>query len=570
MPRRLSLLLLCLWSLPLLADCPSWSMPRAERELSALHDRLSAWNAAYRRDGSSPVSDAVYDQARARLDAWRRCFPEQAPDAPAPDTGPAGELAHPVAQTGLAKLADADAVRAWLARRDDAWLQPKVDGVAVTLVYEDGRLARAISRGDGERGQDWTRQVWRLPAVPERLTGAPPARVVLQGELYRRLDGHVQAETGSAGARSEVAGWLARERLDATTAGEIGLFVWAWPDGPAAMDERLEGLAAMGFPETARWSRPVAAFEEVKRLRDRRYRGALPFATDGVVLKQGRRPDGERWRAEPPDWAAAWKYPPREALAEVRGVEFRVGRTGRITPLLHLVPVTLDGRRVSRVSAGSLERWETLDIRPGDRVVVALAGLTIPRLDGVAWRAVERPDLSPPSADDHGPLSCWHPTPGCEGQFLERLAWLSGGSALAIPGLGPGTWRALVEAGLVRGLLDWQALSQDALARADGIGEVRARRLAERFAATRGRPFAAWLEALGPPPGWDVGDTTGWTTLASRRESDWRGLPGVGPVRAEALAAFFADPQVRTLAARLEAAGIDGFSGAASVLPAQR
>ncbi|MCK2185273.1 NAD-dependent DNA ligase LigB [Halomonas getboli] len=570
MSRYLALLV-WLFAGPLLAaDCPNWPAPRAERELTALHERLSAWNDAYRRGGVSPVSDAVYDQARERLDAWRRCFPELAADAPPPSTGPPGEARHPVAQTGLAKLADEDAVRAWLARRDGVWLQPKVDGLAVTLVYEGGRLVRAISRGDGDSGQDWTRKIRRLPAVPERLTGAPPERVVLQGELYRRLEGHVQAAAGSAGARSEVAGWLARAGLDEVPAGEIGLFVWAWPDGPAAMNERLAGLAAMGFSETARWSRRVAGFDEVSRLRERWYRGALPFATDGVVLKQGRRPDGERWRAEPPGWAAAWKYPPREALAEVRGVEFRVGRTGRITPLLHLVPVTLDDRTVSRVSTGSLERWETLDIRPGDRVIVALAGLTIPRLDGVAWRAVERPAVAAPSEDAYGPLSCWHPTPGCEDQFLERLAWLSGDSALAIPGLGPGTWRALVEAGLVKGLLDGLALSPAEFERADGIGEVRARRLAERFAASRSRPFAAWGEALGPPPGWDAGPTTNWTTLVSRRDSDWRDLPGVGPVRAEALMAFFTHPEVRALAVRLEAAGIDGFSGAASRLPAQR
>lgn len=569
MSRYLALLV-WLFAAPLAADdCPSWPAPRAERELAALHERLSAWNAAYRRDGSSPVSDAVYDQARARLEAWRRCFPERAFDAP-PSSGPAGDFLHPIAQTGLAKLDGEDAVRAWLARRDDAWLQPKVDGVAVTLLYEQGRLTRAISRGDGERGQDWTQTMRRLPAVSERLRGVPPERVVLQGELYRRLDGHVQAEAGSAGARSAVAGWLARAELDAATAGEIGLFVWAWPDGPAAMVERLDGLAAMGFPDTRRWSRPVAAFEEAARLRGRWYRGPLPFATDGVVLKQGRRPDGQRWRAEPPGWAAAWKHPPREALAEVRGVEFRVGRTGRITPLLHLVPVTLDGRRLSRVSAGSLERWQALDIRPGDRVIVALAGLTIPRLDGVAWRAVERPELSPPPADAHGPLTCWHPTPGCEGQFLERLAWLSGDSALALPGLGPGTWRALVEAGLVRGLLDWLTLSPATLEGASGIGEVRARRLAERFAAARSRPFVAWLEALGPPPGWDAGAAPDWLALASRRVADWRTLPGLGPLRAEALAAFFRHSQVRALAARLEAAGIDGFAGAASILPAQR
>ncbi|WP_136247047.1 NAD-dependent DNA ligase LigB [Halomonas borealis] len=568
MPRRLTVFLLCVClhvgSLPALAACPDWPGARAEREIVALHARLEGWNDAYRRDGGSPVSDAVYDQARERLEAWRGCFPGRAPEASPPQAGSAGERVHPVAQTGLAKLDGEPAVRTWLARRDDAWLQPKVDGVAVTLVFDDGRLVRAISRGDGESGQDWTARLRRLPAVPERLTEAPPGRVVLQGELYRRLDDHIQAQAGGAGARSEVAGWLARERLAPALAAEIGLFVWAWPDGPAAMSERLAGLAAMGFADTGRWSRAVEGLEDARRLRERWYRGPLPFATDGVVLKRGGRPDGAGWRAEAPGWAAAWKYPPREALAEVRGVEFRIGRTGRITPLLQLMPVRLDGRTLRRVSVGSLSRWQAFDIRPGDSVVVALAGATIPRLEGVAWRAAERPEVTPPSPADYYALSCWHPEPGCEGQFLERLAWLSGEAALDIPGLGPGTWRSLIDAGLVEGLLDWLALAPAELERASGIGDIRAQRLATRFGTARQRPFVAWLEALGPPPGWAAGPSNGWAALAGRSEAEWRALPGVGPTRAVDLAAFFDDPEVLTLASRLKEVGIAGFAGVAS------
>ncbi|RTQ98197.1 NAD-dependent DNA ligase LigB [Halomonas nitroreducens] len=559
MRRCLAACLLCVWSLPLLAACPDWSPGRAERELAALHARLEAWNTAYRRDGSSPVSDAVYDQASARLDTWHHCFPGLVPASPPATTGPAGELAHPVAQAGLAKLQGRDAVQAWLARREDVWLQPKVDGVAVTLVYDRGRLARAISRGNGRSGQDWTARVARLPAVPGRLPAGAPARVVLQGELYRRLEAHVQAKRGGIGARSTVAGWLARDHLAAEPARRVGLFVWGWPDGPATMQARLAGLAALGFPDTARWSHPVADADELHEWRQRWYRGPMPFATDGVVLKQGHRPSGHDWRPAPPDWAVAWKYPPRETLAAVRHVAFRIGRTGRITPLLQLRPVVLDGRTIRRVAVGSLVRWRRLDIRPGDRVVIALAGATIPRLEGVAWRAAERPAVSPPDPAAYHALSCWHPTPGCEQQFLARLEWLAGPEALDLPGLGPGTWHALVEAGLVGGLLDWLALAPDTLRRAEGIGKVRAGRLAAAFAAARRRPFAAWLEALGVPPGWDVGATADWTALTRRREAAWRALPGLGPVRAADLRAFFDHPEVRRLARRLAAAGIDGF-----------
>ncbi|MDN3553120.1 NAD-dependent DNA ligase LigB [Halomonas almeriensis] len=569
------LLLLCLcWPAAGLADCPPWSSERAERELQALQQRLVAWDRAYRQDGHSAVSDAVYDQARARYRDWRACFPQVAaladPHFSTPASSGAGQAAmpltdgrlrHPVPQSGLNKLDDAAAVEVWLQRRDDVWMQPKVDGVAVTLVYEWGRLQQAISRGDGRVGQDWTTTARRIPAVPDRLPSEQ--RLVLRGELYQRLEGHVQAAGGAAGARSRVIGWMARDRLGDAQAERIGLFVWDWPGGPPTMRKRLARLAELGFPEAARWTLQADSLGAVRDQREYWHQAALPFATDGLVLKQAGRP-GLAGRGEvPPDWAAAWKYPPRSALAEVRGVAFEIGRTGRITPLLHLHPTPLAGRSIRRVSVGSLARWQKLDIRPGDRVAISLAGHTIPRLDNVAWRAPERPDVTAPSPDEYHALSCWQPEPGCKGQFLERLAWLSGEQALDLAGVGPGTWKSLVEAGLVTRLLDWMGHSAESLQAASGIGEVRGRRLAARFAAARQRPFRAWLEALGAPPGALAGVAAGervsWAELATRRRSQWQALPGVGPVRARALRDFFRHPEVRRLAARLEQAAISGF-----------
>lgn len=560
---------------PVAADACAGRAPSAA-DLQALAARLAEWDDAYYRRGESLVSDDVYDQARDRLATWTRCHPEVAaglPDAePAAPAYPSDGVPHPVPQTGLAKLPDGEAVARWLARRDDAWLQPKVDGVAVTLVYRGGELVRAISRGDGHAGQDWTARVRQLPAVPARLprlVDDQPVDAVLQGELYRRLVDHVQAETGGGGARGWVAGLMARERLDAAEAAGVGLFVWDWPDGPSDMPSRLAGLAALGFPDTAEFTHPIGGreeagragtrLEEVRRWRETWYRGPLPFATDGVVLRQASRPPGEVWQAEPPDWAVAWKHPPREALAEVRGVEFRIGRTGRITPLLHLHPVELEGRVIRRVGLGALERWREWDIRPGDRVVVALAGLTIPQVKDVAWRGAERPVVSVPNPADFHALSCLRLTPGCEDQFLERLVWLGGPDGLDLPRIGPGTWRALVEAGLVTGLLDWLALEAEVLQAAHGIGETRAGRLVETFAAARSRPFAAWLVALGAPPGVTVGESGTWAGLAGRSPRDWRRLPGVGTERAAALADFFAHPEVRRLARQLRDAGVAGF-----------
>ena len=540
-------------------DCPDWSPARARQELAALHDRLDGWNHAYRVEGQSPVSDAVYDQAMQRLAAWRRCFPAQAPAPLAHLADASGRIRSPVAQTGLAKLPDAAAVGAWMhAHGDrDLWVQPKADGVAVTLLYVDGQLRQASSRGDGLHGSDWTALAQRIDAIPKRLPHAL-ARVVLQGELYWRLPGHVQADDGGANARSAVAGALARDALDADSAAQIGLFVWDWPSGPADMPSRLAGLAAMGLADSVTYTRPVATLDEVKQWREQWYRHAMPFAADGTVLRQGHRPPAATWQAAPPDWAVAWKYPAASALAEVRAVDFTVGRSGRITPVLELEPVQLDDHRVQRVSVGSLKRWQQLDIRPGDQVEVVLAGLTIPRLQSVAWRTQRRAPVTPPDPRAHGPLSCWQATPGCEQQFRARLVWLGGRQGLQLEGLGADTWQALIDAGLVHRLLDWMSLTPERLATVPGLGAGRAAALAQTFADARDRPFARWLQALGVPSGVAAG-LPDWAALSARGASDWQVLAGIGAGRANQLVAFFACPEVRAQAARLHAAGVQGF-----------
>jgi len=540
------------------ADCPDWSPEQARQELAALHDRLDGWNHAYRVDGHSSVSDAVYDQAERQLATWSRCFPEQAPASLVHLGDAGGRVGSPAAQTGLAKLPDAAAVEAWMRARGnrDLWVQPKADGVAVTLLYEHGRLRQVVSRGDGLRGSDWTALAQAIDAIPKQLPQAP-ARVVLQGELVWRLPGHVQAEDGGVNARSAVAGALARNTLDAATAAKIGLFVWDWPSGPADMPARLAGLAAMGFADSAALAQPVASLDEVKRWREQWYRQALPFAADGTVLRQGHRPSADTWQARPPDWAVAWKYPAASALAEVRAVNFTIGRSGRITPVLELAPVQLDDHRVQRVSVGSFKRWQALDIRPGDQVEVALAGLTIPRLQSVAWRAAQRAAVDAPDPARYGPLSCWQATPGCEQQFQARLAWLGGKQGLRLPGVSVGTWQALADAGVVRGLLDWLTLTPTQLAAVPGLGASRSAALAQAFADARGRPFDDWLHALGAPD--DAADAgEDWATLAVLGEGDWRAR-GASAAHARQLAVFFAHPEVQALAGQLRTAGVQGF-----------
>ncbi|HAA38766.1 MAG TPA: NAD-dependent DNA ligase LigB, partial [Pseudomonas sp.] len=448
------LIVLLLSALPFSAwaeNCPD----DARAQVDTLAEQIRLWDDSYHRLGQSPVSDELYDQARQRLAHWRQCVPNPtAPDDPLASSR--GTLPHPVAHTGLEKRLDEQAVGAWLGTRRDVWIQPKVDGVAVTLVYRQGRLKQLISRGDGKLGQDWSASARKIPGIVQQLP--EPIDLVLQGELYWRLDEHVQSARGGLNARSKVAGMMNRRQLSDTDAAGIGLFVWAWPNGPAAFTERLATLARWGFTDSQRYSQPVQDIIEAAHWRTYWYNHPLPFASDGVVLHQAQRAPAERWQASAPYWAVAWKYPASQALALVRQVQFKIGRTGRITPMLELEPVRLDDLRISRVSAGSLKRWQALDIRPGDQVSISLAGQVIPRLDQVILRNTTRVDLPVPDPRDFHALSCWQLDPGCEEQLLARLTWLSGNQGLALPHIGRETWNILIQAGLIAGFLDWLTL----------------------------------------------------------------------------------------------------------------
>ena len=537
--------------------CPDWAADHARAQISTLAQQIRLWDDSYHRLGQSLISDELYDQASQRLAQWRRCFTPSAPVTDDPLGSARGTTAHPTPHTGLEKLLDDNAVQTWLGTRQDVWIQPKVDGVAVTLVYRKGRLSRVISRGDGRLGQDWSASARRIPGIVQQLP--EPVDLLLQGELYWRLNDHVQAAKGGLGARGKVAGLMNRRQLSDAEAANIGLFVWAWPQGPDDFSERLSQLAQWGFTDSGRYSHPIKDITEAAHWRSYWYSHPLPFASDGVVLHQGQRAPAERWRVSAPYWAVAWKYPVAKALAHVRKVHFKIGRTGRITSILELEPVLLDDRKISRVSVGSLKRWRELDIRTGDQVSISLAGHVIPRLDRVILRSQPRAELQVPQARDFHPLSCWQLAPGCEEQLLARLTWLSGAQGLALPHIGRETWNTLIQAGLIDGLLDWLTLDEAELANIDGFGERSSARLLDSLRSARQRPFAQWLMALGVPPTARNNLQGGWQTLAARDTQAWLAEDGIGPGRAAQLSAFFRDPQVLALSETLRAAGIDGF-----------
>jgi len=544
--------------------CPDWPATRAATEILTLQARLAEWDDRYHRLGESPIPDAIYDQSRLQLNTWQQCFPASSGSEKSALATAGGPIKHPIPHTGVDKLANEEAVRGWLKGRQDIWAQPKIDGVAVTVEYRKGQLYQVLSRGNGSHGHDWTRPAKSIAAIAPVLP--QPVDLVLQGELYWRLDDHVQANAGSANARGKVAGLMARKVLSAEQGSVVGLFVWDWPAGPAQLIDRLKGLEALGFPESLAYTEPVMNFEDAARWYNHWHTATLPFASDGLILRQGQRPPAERWEAKVPYWIAAWKYPVAQALARVRDVTFSIGRTGRITPVLELDAVQLDDRQVRRVSMASLQRWEAQDVQPGDQVAVDLAGLTIPRFAGVVWRSPARTAVSAPDPQQYHPLSCWKATADCAQQFRARLTWLSGKQGLKMAHIGPGAWDTLIASGRVEGLLDWLTLDTDGLQDIPGIQDASRQRLLSAFAQARQQPFTQWLTALGVPSVKALSSHidnpasgSRWQQLGAYSAQQWQAVPGIGALRAQQLRDFFNHPQVMQLAEQLNEAQVDGF-----------
>jgi DNA ligase (NAD+) len=205
----------------------------------------------------------------------------------------------------------------------------------------------------------------------------------------------VQKQMGGMNARAKVAGALLRLDTPAQLA-ELGIFIWAWPDGPQDMGQRLALLRKSGFLHSAYFTQPVTDVQQVAQWRERWLTSPLPFATDGVVVRRGQEPAGRLWSPGQGEWVVAWKYPPASRLMEVRGIHFRVGRSGKISVVALLDPQRLDDKRVKQVSIGSVSRWRRLDIGLGDQLQISLAGQGIPRLDSVVWRSAQRTKPQPP------------------------------------------------------------------------------------------------------------------------------------------------------------------------------
>ena len=548
--------ILC-WQSSAWAVCPAWSPARAQEEISRLQQQIKQWDDDYWKEGKSEVEDGVYDQLSARLTQWQRCFGNETRDVMMPPLN--GAVMHPVAHTGVRKMADKNALSLWMRERSDLWVQPKVDGVAVTLVYRDGKLNKAISRGNGLKGEDWTQKVRLISAVPQTVSG-PLANSTLQGEIFLQRKGHIQQQMGGINARAKVAGLMMRQG-NSDTLNSLAVFVWAWPDGPHLMTDRLKDLATAGFTLTQTYTRAVKNADEVAHVRNEWWKAKLPFVTDGVVVRAAKEPESRHWLPGQAEWLVAWKYQPVAQVAEVKAIQFAVGKSGKISVVASLAPVMLDDKKIQRVNIGSVRRWQEWDIAPGDQILVSLAGQGIPRIDDVVWRGAERTKPTPPE-NRFNSLTCYFASDVCQEQFISRLVWLGSKQVLGLDGIGEAGWRALHQTHRFEHIFSWLLLTPEQLQNTPGIAKSKSAQLWHQFNLARQQPFTRWVMAMGIPltrAALNASDERSWSQLLLSTEQFWQQLPGTGSGRARQVIEWKENAQIKKLGSWLAAQQITGF-----------
>ncbi len=584
-------------------DVPARARKRAE-ELRAL---IRHHNYRYYVLDDPEIADAEYDALYDELVALEADYPDLVTDdSPTQRIGgePLAEFAtvrHRLPMLSLDKCTSREELEEWLARCHarlggdeplELTCEPKIDGVAVTLIYERGSLTLGATRGDGQTGEDITANVRTLRSVPLKLDAADVPRLLeVRGEIYMPL-ANFQAFNAAAreagqrplvNPRNGAAGSL--RQLDPRVTARRPLTMFCYGIGqlendwqPATQMEVLERLKGWGFrvnPEV-RLVKDVAGAEAyVDALLERRHR--LGYDIDGAVLKVNRLDLQARLGTvtRRPRWAMAYKYPAEEATTRVLAVEFQVGRTGAITPVARLEPVFVGGVTVSNATLHNMDEVARLDLHVGDTVMVRRAGDVIPQVMAVI--AAKRPKDAQPVVLPETCPSCGSPIVRPEGEAVARcsagprvcpaqrkegLKHFASRLALDIEGLGDKLIEQLVEADLVREPADLFRLSRETLAGLERMGEKSAAKLLRSLERSKETTLARFIYALGIR---EVGEATAATlaqhfgdldSLMNASPEELEAVPDVGPVVAAHVHGYFRDPERREAVRDLQEVGV--------------
>jgi DNA ligase (NAD+) len=552
------------------------------------------------------VTDAEYDALfRELLEIERRHPDLVSPDSPTQRVGSTpAEGFEPYTRAepmlSLENALTAEEMDAWSERitsllgREEPiafWCEPKIDGAAIELLYRDGRLEAASTRGDGRTGENVTGNVRTMRSVPLRLMGSPPALLEVRGEIYMekrefaRLneDAEAAGEKTFANPRNAAAGSLRQLDPRVTARRPLRLIVHGFGrlEGGApfqTMEEAMQRLAGWGLPTAGARARLVGSLEEVKtyyaKLESGRER--IPYEIDGVVVKVNpldlQRELGVR--ARNPRWAIAWKFAPSEGRTRLKAIEIQVGRTGALTPVAVLAPVAIGGVVVRSATLHNQAQIDEKDVRVGDMVVVTRAGDVIPEVTRVVME--ERPEgLEPfrmpescPScgtravrSEDEAVARC--PNRACPAQVRGRILHFARREAMDIDRLGDKLVAKLIDGGLVAGPADLYGLRPEDVAALERMGRKSAENLLNGIDRSRRATLPRLVYALGIR---HVGESVAASLaaafgsledLAAANREALVKVPDVGPEVAEAVLEFFGDPENRKMIAALRKAGVE-------------
>jgi DNA ligase (NAD+) len=549
------------------------------------------------------IEDSEYDRLFDELKALEEKHPELVkPDSPtqrvgAPPSERFGKVQHIAPMGSLDKVTTDEALVKWA---DDVRkrlgtdepvayvIEPKIDGSAVSLTYEEGRFVRGATRGDGTRGEDVTPNLRTIAAVPLALREGDDAPPVLEvrGEVYFPLSGFrrfteeqvAQDKKPAPNPRNAAAGSL--RQLDPNITAARPLSIWVYGTGHReglelqTQWETLEWLRERGF-RTNPFAERLETIEDVaKACREwEKRRIELDYEIDGIVIKVDSLAQQERAGSlhGRPRWARAYKWAPMTAQTELLKIHIRVGRTGALNPWATMKPVEVGGVTVTRATLHNEEDINRKEIREGDIVIVQRAGDVIPQIVGPAGthqpgtKRFRMPKKCPLCGTDvvkpEGEVMHRCPNRACPSRGLETLInWVS--AAMDIEGVGEQFVRRLWDEGLLRSMPDLYRLTIEQLVELDGYAEVSAKNALDAIELSKSQPFSRVLFGLNIP---DVG----WVTavnlarhfetidrLLDANQEEIQEVDGIGPDRAESIAEWFADEQNRTLVAELRELGL--------------
>ncbi|HWA52956.1 MAG TPA: NAD-dependent DNA ligase LigA [Solirubrobacterales bacterium] len=581
-----------------------------EQRAKELREELAVHNRRYYVLDDPIVDDDEYDALLDELRAIEREHPELlTPDSPtqrvgAPPLERFEQVEHAEQMLSLANARNEEELRAWetrirnhLKRLDISaaefsyTTEPKIDGLAITLTYEEGVLIRGATRGDGRIGEDVTQNLRTIGAVPLRIDDAP-ALIEVRGEVYLPIAdfkalNERRAEAGEpafANPRNSAAGSI--RQLDPALAAERPLSIWNYGIGAvdgldlATHSEEIEWLAARGFKVNPDTDHHPGIESVVKRCRwwEER-RDELDYEIDGVVVKVDER---ALWRelgvvGREPRWAIAWKFAPTTATTKLKDVVWNVGRTGHLVPFAMLEPVHVGGVTVSTATLHNEEDLARKDVRPGDEVVVMRAGDVIPQVVAPLIQRQEKGKRrgAKPKPPKECP-ACGTPTvkpedsvfticpnrAGCPGQAFQHVKHFVSKGAMDIEGLGEKQALRFLQDGLIADVADIYDLGEEQLTGLEGFGEISARNLLAAIDASRSRPFQRVLYALGLP---GVGYVTAEAladhfgsidALHTADPEQIEEVEGVGPIMAVQIAESLADERTWELVEKLKEKGL--------------